>query len=149
MWPDLAIYWTLGNYSKPLATINLPKCPTFLGNFCTCVKIFNFYSEIILDNFYRHLASFYWSHCPRVTFITLFQAIFSIEELESAALAVCQYLASAAAAKRANLGSPITTSLHEAAIRYLTNALHNYFISKWLNYWAISGLFFFIFVFSI
>ena len=29
-----AIYWTYGNFSKPLATINLPKSPTFLGNFC-------------------------------------------------------------------------------------------------------------------
>ena len=27
------IYWTLGNFSKPLAAINLPKSPTFLGNF--------------------------------------------------------------------------------------------------------------------
>ena len=31
--PDLAIYWTLGKFLKPLATINLPKAPTFLGNF--------------------------------------------------------------------------------------------------------------------
>ena len=47
----------------------------------------------------------------------IFQSIFSAEELESAALAVCQYLASAAAAKRANLGSPISTSLHETGLR--------------------------------
>ena len=40
VWPDWAIYWTLGNFS-----------PTFLGNFCEGVKIFNFYSEIILGNF--------------------------------------------------------------------------------------------------
>jgi hypothetical protein len=46
-----------------------------------------------------------------------FQAIFSIEELEAAALAVCQYLASAAAAKRANLGSPVAGSMHEAGNR--------------------------------
>ena len=31
-------------FSKPLATINLPKSPTFLGNFCKGVKIFNFSS---------------------------------------------------------------------------------------------------------
>ena len=43
----LVIYWTLGNFSKPLATINLPKFPTFLGNFCKGVKILNFSSEII------------------------------------------------------------------------------------------------------
>ena len=40
VWPDWAIYWTLGNFS-----------PTFFGNFCEGVKIFNFYSEIILGNF--------------------------------------------------------------------------------------------------
>ena len=34
VWPDWEIYWTLGNFSKPLETINLPKSPTFLGNFC-------------------------------------------------------------------------------------------------------------------
>ena len=27
--PDWAIYWTLGNFLKPLATINLTKSPTF------------------------------------------------------------------------------------------------------------------------
>ena len=41
---------------------NLPKFPTFLGNLCKSVKIFNFSSEIILGNFYRHLATSYWSH---------------------------------------------------------------------------------------
>ena len=54
--------WTLGNYSKPLPTINLPKSPSYLGNFCKGVKIFNFSSETILGNFYRHLAIFFWSH---------------------------------------------------------------------------------------
>ena len=37
--PDWAIYWTLGNFLKPLATINLSKSPTFLSNFCKGVKI--------------------------------------------------------------------------------------------------------------
>ena len=44
VWPDWAIYWTLGNFSKSLATINKPKSPTFLGNFCKGVKIINFSS---------------------------------------------------------------------------------------------------------
>jgi len=35
------------------------------------------------------------------------KAMYQAEELEAAALAVCQYLASAAAAKRTNLGSPV------------------------------------------
>ena len=33
VWPDQAIFWTLGNFLKPLATINLSKSPPFLGNF--------------------------------------------------------------------------------------------------------------------
>ena len=37
----------LGNYLKPLATINLPNSPTFLGNFCKGVKIYHCSSEII------------------------------------------------------------------------------------------------------
>ena len=45
--PDWAIYWNLGNFSKPVATISLPKSLTFLGNFCKGVKVFNFSSEII------------------------------------------------------------------------------------------------------
>ena len=36
-----------GQILKPLAPINLPKSPTFLGNFCKGVKIYHFYSEII------------------------------------------------------------------------------------------------------
>ena len=44
----------LGNFLKPLTTINLPKSHTFLGNFCKGVKIYHFSIEII----YRHLAIF-------------------------------------------------------------------------------------------
>ena len=47
VWPDWAIYWTLDNFLKPLATINLPKSPTFLGNFWKVVKICHFSGEII------------------------------------------------------------------------------------------------------
>ena len=45
--PDLAILCTLGNFLKPLATINLLKSPTVFGNFCKGVKIYHFSSEII------------------------------------------------------------------------------------------------------
>ena len=38
----------MGQLLKPLATINLPKYPAFLGNFCKSAIIFNFSSEIIL-----------------------------------------------------------------------------------------------------
>ena len=47
VWPDWPIFWSLGNFSKPVATINLPKSHSFLGNFCKGVKIFHFASEII------------------------------------------------------------------------------------------------------
>ena len=57
--PDWAIFWTLGSFSKP----NLPKSPTFLGNFCKGVKMFYFCCDIILGNIYRLLAIFFWSHC--------------------------------------------------------------------------------------
>ena len=40
-------YWTLGNFLKSLAAINLPKSLTFLGNFCKGVNIFHSSSEII------------------------------------------------------------------------------------------------------
>ena len=62
VWPDLAIYWTLGNFLKPLATNNLPKSPTFLGNFCKGVKIFNFSSEIIFRQLLLKFGDFFWSH---------------------------------------------------------------------------------------
>ena len=51
VWPDCAIYWTLGKFLKPLATINLPKSPTLLGNFRKVVKIYHFSSKIILGTF--------------------------------------------------------------------------------------------------
>ena len=52
VWPDWAIYWTLGNFSKLLALINLSRSPTFLGNFCKGVKIFYFFLvKSFLGNF--------------------------------------------------------------------------------------------------
>ena len=64
MRPDWAIFCTLGNFLKPLATINLPRFLTFLGNFCKGVKIYHFSGEIIFGSFYRHLAIFFWLHWP-------------------------------------------------------------------------------------
>ena len=45
VWPDWAIYCTLGSFSKPVATIILPKLPTFLGKLSEAVKIFHFNIE--------------------------------------------------------------------------------------------------------
>ena len=59
-----------GQVLKPLATINLPKSPTVLGNFCKVAKIYHFLVKSFLGNFYRHLTFFSghtvsWS--PRMT----------------------------------------------------------------------------------
>ena len=62
VWPDWAIYWTLGNFLKPLATINLPKSPTFFGNFCKGVKIYHFSSEIVFGQLLKTFGDFFWSH---------------------------------------------------------------------------------------
>ena len=53
-----AIYWTLGNFSKPVATISLPKSPIFLGNFCKHVKIYHFSSEIIFGQLLQTFGDF-------------------------------------------------------------------------------------------
>ena len=45
--PDWAIFCPLGNFSKPVAAIILPKLSTLLGNFCIGVKISYFSSELI------------------------------------------------------------------------------------------------------
>ena len=63
---NLAIYWTLDNFLKPLGTIYLPKSPTFWGNFYKGVKIYHFLEKSFFGNFYRHLAIFFWSHCTVV-----------------------------------------------------------------------------------
>ena len=61
----LADLFDFGTLLKHLATIILPKYPTFLGNFCKGVKMSHFSSEIIfgqllwtLGNFYGHWATF-------------------------------------------------------------------------------------------
>ena len=57
--PDWAIFCTLGNFFKPLATINLPKSLTFLGNFCKGVNIYQFSSEIIFGQLLQTFGDFY------------------------------------------------------------------------------------------
>ena len=74
VWPDWAIYWTLGDFLKPLATINLPKYPTFLGNFCKGLKIYKFSSEIIFMQLLKTFGDFFWSHCLSYTIIPLGQS---------------------------------------------------------------------------
>ena len=59
LWPDWAIYLNLGMFSKPLATINLSKSRSFLGNFCKGVKIINFTSETIFGQLLKTFGNFY------------------------------------------------------------------------------------------
>ena len=53
------LFCTLGYFLTPLATINLPKSPTFLGNFCKGVKIYHFYSEIIFGHLLATFGDFF------------------------------------------------------------------------------------------
>ena len=47
-----------GQVLKPLAAINLPKSPTFLGIFVKVSKSIIFLVTSFFGNFYRHLAKF-------------------------------------------------------------------------------------------
>ena len=57
--PDWAINWTLGNFLKSLATIKLPKSPTFFGSFCKGVKIYHLFSEIIYGQLLKTFGNFF------------------------------------------------------------------------------------------
>ena len=46
----------------PLATINLPKPPTFLGNFGKGVKIYHFSSEIMFTGTFTDIWQFFTGH---------------------------------------------------------------------------------------
>ena len=43
VWPDLAIFCTLGNHSKPVATIIIPKSSTLFGNFVMLLGKFSMF----------------------------------------------------------------------------------------------------------
>ena len=53
----------LMEFQATLATINLSKSPTFLGNFCKGFKSIIFLQKSLLGNCFRHLAILFWSHC--------------------------------------------------------------------------------------
>ena len=52
VWPDWAIYCTLGNFFKACGNNNVGQLGHILGNFCKGVKIFHFSSEIIFGQLY-------------------------------------------------------------------------------------------------
>ena len=55
----LGDFLPFGQLLKPLATINLAKSPTFLGNFCKGVKIYHFSSEINFGQLLWTFGDFY------------------------------------------------------------------------------------------
>ena len=55
VWPDWAIFCTLGNHSKPVVII-LPKLPTLFRNFCKGVKIIIF----LLKSFWATFIDNWW-----------------------------------------------------------------------------------------
>ena len=48
-----------GQLLQPLAAINLPKSPTFLGIYCKVVKIYHFSSEIIFRQPLKTFGNFF------------------------------------------------------------------------------------------
>ena len=50
-------------FQSPWQQLFCPNCQHILGNFCKGDKIFYFTRKILLGNFYKHLTTFYWSHC--------------------------------------------------------------------------------------
>ena len=67
VWPDWVIYCILGNFSKPVATISLPKLPTFIGNFFKLSKSIILLVKSFWATFIVSLAIFSWSHCLNKT----------------------------------------------------------------------------------
>ena len=68
----MAIFCPLGNFLKPLGTINFPKSPTVLGNFFVCAKIFNFSSEIIFGQLLWTFGDF--------SLVTLFMVVIDLQQ---------------------------------------------------------------------
>ena len=68
----LGVFLHFGQLFKSLATINLPKSLTFLGNFCKGVKIYHFSSEIIFGQLLHRFGDFYLvTLIPRDGFIVV------------------------------------------------------------------------------
>ena len=47
VWPDLVIYYTSGNFSKPGQQLFCQNSQQILGNFCKGIQIFQFTTEIL------------------------------------------------------------------------------------------------------
>ena len=62
-----------GKLFKACSDNYLSKSPTFLGNFCKVLKIFNFPSEIILGNFYRDISQLFTGQSEKIAPNLFFQ----------------------------------------------------------------------------
>ena len=62
VWPDWTSYWTLGSFLMPVATINFPKSPSFLGTFGKGVKIYHFWAT------FKDHCRFFSAHTARQSF---------------------------------------------------------------------------------
>ena len=90
VWHDCAIYCTLGNFSKHVATIIFSKLPHF-RQLVKCVKIFHISSEINFGPLFKdiwqflsgHTASFDQSYCIA---ILKFQVLNEVRRLEESAM---------------------------------------------------------------
>ena len=78
VWQDWAFYNTLGNFFKPCGNNYFAQIAHIFGNFFNGVEIFHFSIQIILGNFYRHLATFYWSHCSLSPLSLSFPRVFGV-----------------------------------------------------------------------
>ena len=58
VWPHWAIYCTLGNFCKPVATIYLPQIATFLGNLLKVSKSFIFLVKSVLGHSLQTFGNF-------------------------------------------------------------------------------------------
>ena len=59
MWPDWAIYWTLGKFYSLWQQLIYPNLPHSLAIFVKVSKSIIFVVKSFLGNFYRHLATFF------------------------------------------------------------------------------------------
>ena len=78
VWPDWAIFCSLGNFLKPLAPINLLKSPTFLGNYCKGVKIYHFSCELIFGQLVIEFWQFFTGHTDLPSTKRLFKLLYFI-----------------------------------------------------------------------
>ena len=74
------MYWTLGNFLKPLVTINFPKSPTFLGNFGKSFKIYQFSSEVIFGQLLLIFGDFFSRHTECNPLLSRFPEFYQLPE---------------------------------------------------------------------